>query len=213
MNDGAADLETLTPLPRSFYARPTEQVAPDLLGKWLIHETDEGLAAGQIVEAEAYLSENDSSCHAARGLTRSNAAMFGPPGHAYVYPIHSRYCFNVVTGKDQQGTAALIRAVRPTAGEALMRIRRGRDKLLDLCRGPARLCEALAINRDQDHWDLTQRDCLWLAEPPEPLSPDAIGVSPRIGVTSAKELPLRFFVIDSPFVSGKRSLSTRRPKE
>jgi DNA-3-methyladenine glycosylase len=93
----------LLPLPREFYARDPASVARELLGKRLLRETRAGLCGGRIVEAEAYLSNRDSACHASRGLNRKNAAMFGPPGHAYVYMIHARWCLNAVTEPEERG--------------------------------------------------------------------------------------------------------------
>ncbi|QDU93112.1 DNA-3-methyladenine glycosylase [Lignipirellula cremea] len=199
------DYAALPPLSAEFYQGDTVEVARRLLGTLLVRSSPDGLTAGRIVETEAYLAVDDSACHAARGRTRSNAAMFGPAGRAYVYPIHSRWCFNVVTGLPDEGTAVLVRAIVPLAGEDLMRRRRKREKRLELTRGPARLCEALAINRELDHWDLTLGEPLWIAAAEGPLPAEQLRVSPRIGVTSAADLPLRFFLAGNPFVSGKRS--------
>ena len=195
-----------TPLPRSFYDRDSVSVAQALLGKLLLRKANEGLVVGRIVETEAYLAEHDPACHAARGRTRKNASMFGPPGHAYVYPIHARYCFNAVTEPEQVASAVLIRAIEPLTGLVLMQQRRGRDEIRALASGPAKLCEALAIDKQLDGWDLTLGEQLWIAED-DTDHPPAIRIaqSPRIGVTSGHELPLRFFVSGNPFVSGRRA--------
>lgn len=193
------------PLLRRFYNRPVVEVARDLLGKRLWRETEEGLVGGRIVEVEAYLAAADPACHSARGPTRKNAAMFGEPGNAYVYPIHSRYCLNAVTEAAGVASAVLIRAIEPLDGLSFMAAQRGTEKLLDLARGPARLCEALAIDRRYDGWDLTIGRELWIARDPKfRLAADQIAISPRIGVTSAHDLPLRFYVVGSVFVSGRR---------
>lgn len=194
-------------LPREFYDRPTEVIARELLGATLWRESADGLTAGRIVETEAYLPENDSACHSARGKTRSNASIFGPPGIAYVYPIHSRHCMNAVTQSQGTGCAVLIRAIEPTDGIPLMQRRRKREALTDLTRGPARLCEAMALDRKLDGWDLTSGPPLWIAANGQPLEDARVGISQRIGVTSAKELRLRFFVKGNPFVSGPRRLN------
>ena len=195
----------LSPLPRSFYDRPVVTAARDLLGKRLLRETVEGLVGGRIVEAEAYLAADDPACHAAKGQTRKNAAMFGLPGHAYVYSIHARYCLNAVTEPEGVPSAVLIRALEPLDGVPFMAGRRRTQKLLDLTRGPARLCEALDLDRRYNGWDLTTGRELWIADDPQyELAEHQIAVSPRIGVTSAHELPLRFYVAGSPFVSGSR---------
>lgn len=186
----------------------------------LVRATHRGWQVGRIVETEAYLATHDSACHAARGRTRKNASMFGRPGTAYVYAIHARWCCNVVTEPRGTPAAVLIRAVEPLAGLAAMEERRQTNRLLDLARGPARLCEAFAIDRRLDGWDLCRGHRLWLTTPlPQlpspanspspallpPLPPGSIRCSPRIGVTSAQDLPLRFYLASSPFVSGTRS--------
>jgi DNA-3-methyladenine glycosylase len=201
------DTVNLQILPRSFYDRDVVEVARELLGKRLVRVSDDGLTSGRIVEVEAYLAADDPACHAFRGRTRKNATMFGPPGHAYVYSIHARYCLNVVTDSIEVPCAVLIRAVEPIEGLPLMQQRRGREKLFDLARGPARLCEAMAIDRQLDGCDLTFGQRLWIAEDHlYDRQAAEIRTSVRIGVTSAHDLPLRFFLSGSPFVSGPRRL-------
>jgi DNA-3-methyladenine glycosylase len=196
------------PLRRGFYDRDVVTVARELLGTCLVRTTEAGLVAGRMVEVEAYLAADDPANHAYRGRSRRNASMFGPPGHAYVYAIHSRWCLNAVTEPEGVPSAVLIRAVEPLAGLDLMRKRRrmrakeGRSiSDSDLARGPARLCEAFAIDRTLDGWDLTRGAQLWIARDSAPLDPDAITASPRVGVTSACDEPLRFYIAGSPFVS------------
>lgn len=196
------------PLGQSFYDRPTELVARELLGKQLVRAGDEGLRRGRIVEVEAYLSVGDPACHAARGRNRKNASMFGPPGTAYVYMIHARWCFNVVTEPEEVACAVLVRAIEPLEGHAHMHARRGVAETLDLARGPARLCEALDIDRQLDGWDLTRGERLWIAADPT-FDPAAaqVGVSGRIGISAAQDLPLRFFLRDVAYVSGPKRLN------
>jgi DNA-3-methyladenine glycosylase len=195
------------PLERRFYDRDPVEVARAVLGKILLRETDDGLVAGRIVETEAYLASDDSACHAARGKTRKNASMFGPPGHAYVYPIHSRHCFNIVTEAEDVASAVLVRAIQPLIGIERMQQRRGQLAERELASGPAKLCEALALDRGLDGWDLTRGQTLWVADDGtrEICSPE-IGRSARIGVTSAEHLLLRFFLRDCPYVSGPKRL-------
>jgi DNA-3-methyladenine glycosylase len=200
----------LLPLPRTFYARDPIAVAGDLLGKRLVRVTEAGCCSGRIVETEAYLAERDSACHASRGRNKKNATMFGPPGHAYVYVIHARHCLNFVTEAVDRPSAILIRALEPLDGIPAMQQRRGTEILRDLARGPARLCEALAIDRRQDGHDLTLGSLLWVAEDPEITgAPIKIVRSPRIGVTSAHGRLLRFSVANNPYVSGKRMTARR----
>src|SRR5262245_56989023 len=194
----------LSPLAREFYLRDPVAVARELIGKRLIRETSAGICGGRIVEVEAYLSRRDPACHASRGMTRRNASMFGPPGHAYVYMIHSRWCLNAVTEPAGTPSAILIRAIEPLFGLDLMHQRRRTDIVRDLARGPARLCEALAIDRTYDGWDLTLGRELWIADDPETNGkPLRIAQSGRIGISSAQRRLLRYFVKDNRFVSGR----------
>ena len=199
---------TLRPLEREFYDRPTVLVARELLGKQLVRSSDGGLVRGRIVEVEAYLATGDPACHAARGRNRKNASMFSPPGTAYVYAIHARWCFNVVTEPEDVPCAVLIRALEPLEGHAHMHARRAVDRELDLARGPARLCQALAIDRQLDGWDLTRGEALWIASDPDFGEVEVeIATSGRIGISTAQELPLRLFFRNVAYVSGPRRLN------
>lgn len=198
-------------LPQKFYDRDPVDVARELLGAVLVSCGRDGITAGRIVEVEAYLSAGDPACHAARGRTRRNASMFAAPGTSYVYAIHSRWCFNVVTQPEGTPSAVLIRAIEPVRGLALMQRRRGVDKPLDVARGPARLCAALAIDKALDGHDLTLGRKLWIesaddAAPP----PEQIVATPRIGISTAQDLLLRFVVADSPYISRHIPVNMRR---
>lgn len=178
-------------LDRAFYDRPAETVARDLLGRLLVHDTSSGPRIGRIVEVEAYLGPGDLAAHTSRGRTARTRAMFGPPGHVYVYLIYGMYhCMNVVTGPEGSGTAVLLRALAPVQG-------------LDASTsGPGRLCRAMGVSLDHYGLDLCG-DTLWLARDDAP-APSEIAASPRIGVDYAGEWadkPLRFFVPDHPAVS------------
>ena len=179
------------------------KVAQQLLGCLLYRRTREGLCVGRIVETEAYLAMDDSAAHSFTGINRKNASMFGPAGRAYVYTIHARQCFNVVTEQCGIGSAVLIRAVQPVRGLELMQRRRGTDRIRDLCRGPARLCEAFDIGRDFDGWNLSRRRRLWIEAAGSAEERNVMRTA-RIGVTSAEELPLRFCLSGSEFISGSR---------
>jgi DNA-3-methyladenine glycosylase len=188
-------------LSASFYDRDPVTVARDLLGKYLVRECDGTVMAGRIVETEAYLAVHDPASHAYGGPTGRNAAMFGPPGHAYVYLIYGRYhCVNVVTEGEGVPSAVLIRAVEPLVGIDRMQARRRSERATHLTSGPSKLCQALAIDRTLDKWDMTKGQRLWCAMPAA--NPQLhIAVSSRVGISVAGDLPLRFYVLGSPFVS------------
>jgi DNA-3-methyladenine glycosylase len=196
-------------LPREFYARPTLEVARDLIGKALVHETPSGLTSGIIVEVEAYIGETDPACHAAPGPTRRNAPLYGPPGMAYVYLNYGiHYLVNAVTEPAGSPAAVLIRALEPLEGEALMRRRRARSSgrseeeftAAELCRGPGNLTRSLGISLRHNQRDLTgsalriedgggnAREVVW---------------SRRIGISVGVEPEWRAHARDSAAVSGK----------
>ncbi|HEU5347376.1 MAG TPA: DNA-3-methyladenine glycosylase [Ktedonobacterales bacterium] len=203
MTESAAN--THPKLPHAFYARPTVDVARDLIGKTLYRQTSEGVTAGIIVETEAYVAAIDPAAHGYRGKTPRNAAMFGPPGHAYVYFTYGmHYCLNVVTEAEDVAAAVLLRALEPTMGLSLMRCRRGeRIADRDLARGPGRLCAAMALTIAENGEDLCG-DTLWLSETPgfQPNAP--VVATARIGITQAADWPWRFVLAGSPWVSGRK---------
>ena len=180
------------------------EAAPLLLGKLLVHNSPAGRTAGMIVEAEAYCGAEDDAAHSFGGRpTARTAAMFGPPGRAYVFRIYGMHCcFNVVTAPEGQPQAVLIRALEPVEGLALMAKRRGTSDPLQLCSGPGKLCQALDIGMAQYGLALDSEE-LFLAEYRD-FSPGEICVSPRVNVDYAgthRDRLWRFFVKDSPYVS------------
>jgi DNA-3-methyladenine glycosylase len=197
-------------LPRPFYDRPTEVVARELLGKALIRKLDGQWLGGWIVETEAYLAEGDLASHSARGKTRSNAAMFGPPATLYVYPIHAKYCLNAVTENDGVGSAVLIRAIEPVWGIESMRTNRGTDDLRRLTRGPAMLCQAMRVDRSFDATELAGASKVIIAEGHFDVT--EITATSRIGISSSQDLQLRYFIDGNPFVSGRAADHRTRPR-
>jgi DNA-3-methyladenine glycosylase len=178
------------PLPRSFYARPTIEVARDLLGKVLVH----GATSGIIIETEAYLGSQDEASHAFRGPTPRNRVMFGPAGFAYVYFIYGMYeCVNVVTETDGVAGAVLIRAVEPLQGIETMQRRRPRAKRIeDLASGPGKLTLALDITRRHNGADLTRGPITIHARQNAPVF--EIETTPRIGIRRCADWPMRFLL-------------------
>jgi DNA-3-methyladenine glycosylase len=195
------------PLPRSFYERPTLSVAEELLGKVLVHRTSAGTVAGMIVEAEAYIGEDDPACHAAPGPTARNAPLYGPPGVAYVYLNYGLHClFNAVTEGEGRPAAVLIRALEPLDGVRLMRRRRAPDgraiETAHLCRGPGNLTRALGITLAENRLDLTRSN---LSIEDRGFVPNEIAWGPRIGISVGVERPWRCWIAGHPAVSGPRS--------
>jgi DNA-3-methyladenine glycosylase (3mg) len=175
---------------RSFFDRPVLDVARDLIGATLLVDG----VGGPLVEVEAY-DETDPASHSFRGPTARNAAMFGPAGHAYVYKIYGiHWCLNFVC---RPGSAVLIRALEPTHGVDQMRHRRGGLPDRQLCSGPGKLCEALAIDRAYDHLPLDRPPFTLLAADRD----HPVATGPRIGITKGADTPWRFAVQGSPFLS------------
>ncbi len=187
-------------LPRSFYNRPTEQVARDLLGKLIVHRVGRQTLAGRIVECEAYLGGGDQAAHSYAGLTPRTKVIFGPPGHAYVYFVYGvHHCLNLIAQPDGTPGCVLIRALEPVEGLDEMRRRRPKAKRSrDLASGPGKLTQALGITLGHYGVDVT-RGALTVREgTPEPFD---IVTSTRIGITNSAGLPLRFYIADNEHVS------------
>ena len=202
-------------LERDFYERPTLDVARDLIGKVLVHETGAGRASGMIVETEAYIGEDDPACHAAPGPTKRNAPLYGPPGIAYVYLNYGiHYLVNAVTESEGWPAAVLIRALDPIEGIGLMRRRRARGSGrtaasftdVELCRGPGNLTKALGIDLRQNLKDLTD-SALRIED--RRLRIGAVEGSPRIGITQAADRPWRCTLAGHAAVSGKKARLAR----
>lgn len=186
-----------------FFARSPATVAQDLLGMHLCRRFGTTLLRSRITETEAYLAEGDAASHSFVGMRPRNRWMFGPPGSLYVFTIHARYCLNAVTENEGIGSAVLIRSLEPLEGIELMKQRRQREKVRDLTSGPARLCEAYGIDLSHNGLLLYQRKQLWLELPSDPKlhAIEQIEATPRIGISKAKELPLRFVLRGNSYLS------------
>jgi len=190
-------------LARDFYRQPVLTVARDCIGKILVHRTAEGETAGRIVEAEAYRGPADLAAHSSRGLTKRTAAMFGPPGRAYVFLLYgSSWAMNLVVGEEGEPHAVLIRAVEPLRGLPLMAQRRGRSQeARELTNGPGKLTHALGITGEDYGRDLCGHR-LFLEDAGE--SRGRIGRSPRINVDYAgawAAKPWRYYERGNRYVS------------
>jgi len=194
-------------LPRSFYARHAVEVAPDLLGKLLVRSLPEGVLKGRIVETEAYTGTSDPGSHAYRGPTHRNQVMFGPAGYVYVYLSYGmHHCMNVVTDEPGVAGAVLLRALEPVAGiDVMERNRNGRPRA-ELLNGPGKLCQAYHISREQDGADLESSD-MWIER--DGFQADRVRVGTRVGITAGANLPYRFSVDGSPWVSRGKSHDSR----
>jgi DNA-3-methyladenine glycosylase len=184
---------SFAPLERDFFARSVHDVAPDLVGCTLLVDG----VGGTVVEVEAYDHEDPAS-HGFRGRTERNRSMFGLPGLAYVYRSYGvHWCLNLVCEDEGVASAVLVRALEPTHGLERMRSRRGAEDPRLLCSGPGRLCQALGVTGDHDGMPVDQ--------PPFELFPAAGSVElitgPRVGITAAADLPWRYGLADSRFVS------------
>lgn len=191
------------PLPPAFYERPATDVAPDLIGKLLVHD-DGTLRAGRIVEVEAYRGDGDPAAHSRSGPTARNASMFGPPGHLYVYLIYGmHWCANAVCAPAGVGDAVLVRALEPVHGVPLMTARRSRTRrragCRDLCSGPAKLTEALGIDGAHDGCDVTSAGGISICD--DGWVPAEVTRAARIGISRGTELPWRFYDASSAHVS------------
>ena len=197
----------MTFLDQDFFTQPTLTVARSLLGQRLVREFEGQRLSGLIVETEAYVGPNDSASHASRGRTPRTEVMFGPPGRTYVYLVYGmHYLLNVVTEQEDFPAAVLIRAVAPVEGIEMMQANRrlgNQANASNLTNGPAKLCQALRIDKSLNNWDVTLGQKLWL-EPNDPIPEIGIASGPRIGINYAqlkdRIAPWRFWVEENRFV-------------
>lgn len=202
----------LVPLSRDELPVDTIELARFMVGKCLVHDTPQGHVSGRLVETEAY-PLGDSTSHAYRGLRSYNGALFRAPGHAYVRLVYGAcYMINMSAEREGEGAAVLFRAVEPLDGLPIMQQRRPGAKLVDLARGPGRLCAAFGIGPETDGVDLCQGGALWIGRLNDGTAPIArVAATKRIGLSREMHEPLRFYDPGSAFVSGpKRLLETLR---
>lgn len=189
---------------RNFYLRDANIVAPELLGKLLVHETPEGIASGMIVEVESYLGPDDKGAHS-YGNRKSGRTMiqYGMGGYAYIFSIYGmHYCFNAVTNVEMKPEVVLVRALEPVDGMELMKQRRKTENIISLCNGPGKLCEALSITKEQYGYDLCGSPLS--VKPYLDVPEEQIIVSPRINIDYAEECRdylWRYFIKENPYVS------------
>lgn len=199
-------------LARRFFNRDPREVSGELLGKLIVRTTPAKEIAGRIVEVEAYLGEDDLAAHAAAGRTERNSVLFGPPGHAYVYFIYGvHHCLNISCLPKGDAGCVLIRALEPVSGvHEMVKARKlkeleliSRHDFRKLTSGPGRLCEALGITRERDNG----KDLLSAASDLQVMDDGfevaEIAVTPRIGITKAVEMPLRYVIAGNSFISRK----------
>jgi len=188
-----------------FFRQDTVELARKLLGCLLVHRTPDGIAGGMIVEVEAYVGAIDKACHAYRNRSERTEIMYHDGGYAYVYFIYGmHHCFNVVTGPEGEGNAVLIRALEPVIGLELMQRRRNAKSVRNLCNGPGKLCQALAISKNEYGMDLCAADSLLRLIRYRHVPDAQIVATPRINVAYAEEAaawPWRFYVKDNLYVS------------
>jgi len=190
-------------LKRSFYNRSTLEIAPELIGKYIVYNSPKGRLAARIVEVEAYIGQDDPACLAARGQTKRNAIMFGKPCFAYIYFVYGMYyCLNFVTEPKGQPAAVLLRAAEPMDGIEFLNNNSKKINRLCLLNGPGKFCREFGLTIDQNGLDLTG-DILYLQDRNSPV--EVIERSPRIGIKVGKDLLWRFYDNNSKSVSGKKN--------
>ncbi len=188
-------------LPRSFYNRPTLDVARDLLGKIIVYHSPQGKLSAKIVEVEAYIGQGDPACHAARGKTERNAVMFGEPGFTYVYFIYGMYhCLNFVTESENNAAAVLLRAAEPHEGIEIMKQNSPKSSENLLLSGPGKFCRSFGLTREHNGIDLTG-EVIYIEDRAD--TPENIITTPRVGINHATDRNWRFCDASSGALSKK----------
>lgn len=201
-------LDLTNKLPKKFYLNDPVNLAPQLLGKIFVRKFNRKILSGRIVEVEAYRGKDDPAAHSFGGITKRNEIMFREGGYLYVYFTYGmHFCANIVTGNGNEGCAVLIRAVEPLDGIDIMALNRfdkknisGTEKI-NLTNGPAKICYAFSITRNENGTDLTGSK-IYLTDA-SGISKDNIVQTTRIGIKKAVDYPWRFYIKDNPYVSKK----------
>lgn len=189
-------------IPQDFYRDSPDIVGPRILGNYLVRRWWDELLVGKIVEVEAYLWPSDPASHSFQGKNERNKSLWGEAGRAYIHRSRHHILMDVVTQDENTPTSFLIRALEPVEGLDIMKQHRQTDSVHMLTNGPGKLCQALAIDMSFDGMSLSFSDSLlFLSLAPEQPSPSSISYSPRIGISQAADLLLRYSLRDNPFVS------------
>lgn len=189
-------------LNREFFQHETTIVARELLGKLFVRKIEQNLLSAEIVETEAYLPKDDPACHASKRKTLRNAPMFECGGILYVYFIYgNHFCANIVTETNGVGSAVLIRAAKPIEGTEFMEKYRRKTNIKDLCSGPGKFAQAFDLNREHNYHPLDSED-IYITDYKK-YDENEIVRTTRIGIKEGVELPLRFYLKNSPFISRK----------
>lgn len=189
-------------IPRGFYESEPENVAPKLLGKYLVKKEGNSYIVGKIVEVEAYLSSNDPAAHNFKGPTRRNKSLFSDAGKAYIHSLRQHCLIDVVTEGINVPGSVLIRALEPFDGIELMKENRRVEVIENISNGPGKLCKALNITRIYDNCDLTNKDSsIFICSLDADLEKDEISIGNRIGISKATNLQLRFYIKNSKYIS------------
>lgn len=188
-------------LSRSFYNRPTLEVLGDIIGKIVVYNSLSEKLSARIVEAEAYIGEEDPACHAAGGITNRNQIMYGNSGHAYIYIIYGMYnCLNFVTEPKSKPAAILLRGAEPVSGIDIMKSNSPNKSSSQLLNGPGKFCRSLGLSREHNGLDLT-KNMIYLED--DLYKPKKIIKTERIGISTAKEKKWRYYDAASNCVSRK----------
>ncbi len=188
-------------LTKKFYNRNPQLVAQELLGKLIVRKLNKTILVGKVVETEAYLSSGDSAAHNFKGQTNRNKSLYKNAGHLYVHSMRQWHLVDIVTEGVGVPSSVLIRAVEPLEGVEQMKKFRKTEDLLNLTSGPSKFCQAFSISKELDGVDITESDSELFLITNKNISSKEISTSGRVGISRAKDMPLRFWITDNPYIS------------